>query len=279
MPDDTNDPEKLCFVIGPIGTSDSQTRRDADFLLEYIIRPVLGNPPFNYFVKRADEDVKPGSINAAVLNDVMTSVLAIADLSERNANAFYELGIRHAVQKPVIHMVRSLADIPFDIIDQRAIDFSTDSVQGINSAKLRLADAVRSIENESGPVSNPVTMAVGMARNDIKGDSKEQIVAAVIEQNSVLNKRMQEIENYVFGISFDDAKIAASVTTNKFPRSSLFGVAEGLREQQEFIDKIKLRQLSDTDRAELNKKLKLQRQILDKLAHGLGKVSDDKAQS
>lgn len=84
---------KQCFVIGPIGQKGSSTRRQADWLLKYVIIPVLKYPPFSYEVFRADDKADPGSISAQVINAILECDLVIADLAGHNANAFYELGI------------------------------------------------------------------------------------------------------------------------------------------------------------------------------------------
>ena len=46
-------------------------------------------------VKRADEDPRPGLIDAQMIKDLLVADLVIADLSGVNPNAFYEIGIRH----------------------------------------------------------------------------------------------------------------------------------------------------------------------------------------
>ena len=66
--------KKLCFVVGPIGSEDSETRIHADWLLEEIIQPVLLEFP-DYEVKRADQDPRPGLIDAQLINDLLTADL------------------------------------------------------------------------------------------------------------------------------------------------------------------------------------------------------------
>ena len=96
-------PRKLCFVIGPIGKEDSEERIHADWLLEGIIQPVMAGFP-DFRVKRPDQDPRPGLIDAQAINDLFNAELVIADLSLFNPNAFYEIGISHMAQKPIIHM-------------------------------------------------------------------------------------------------------------------------------------------------------------------------------
>jgi hypothetical protein len=59
-------------------------------LLRYIIRPALSD---EYRVKRADEDALPGSITDQMIRDIDQAQLILADLSNLNPNAFYELGV------------------------------------------------------------------------------------------------------------------------------------------------------------------------------------------
>lgn len=59
--------KKLCFVIGPIGSEHSDTRIHADWLLEEIIKPVMIGFPQYDEPKRADQDHRPGLIDAQLI--------------------------------------------------------------------------------------------------------------------------------------------------------------------------------------------------------------------
>jgi hypothetical protein len=50
--------------------------------------------------------------------------LVLADLTDLNANALYQLGIRHATQKPAIHVARFGTVLPFDNALSRTERFS-----------------------------------------------------------------------------------------------------------------------------------------------------------
>jgi len=117
------DKNKLCFVISPIGDPNSDTRIHADWVLDGIIRPVMADFPA-FVVKRADNDARPGLIDTQMIDALLNADLAIADLSLLNPNVFYEIGIRHMAQKPIIHMQLATEDPPFDVSLYRAIKFS-----------------------------------------------------------------------------------------------------------------------------------------------------------
>jgi hypothetical protein len=50
----------------------------------------------------------------------------LAELSGKNANVFYELGLAHAIGKPAIIITRSEADVPFDLKALRYVYYDTD---------------------------------------------------------------------------------------------------------------------------------------------------------
>jgi hypothetical protein len=90
--------------------------------------------------------------------------LVIADLTGRNANAFYELGIRHMLQKPVIHLFRRGDDIPADVAPYRAIEFSYEDKWEIRDAKIALRRMVTEVSVPNFYIENPVTRSPGFIR-------------------------------------------------------------------------------------------------------------------
>jgi L-arabinose isomerase len=113
--------KRRCFVIGPIGKPGSEERRHADMLLNAVVKSVLESDDFPYEVIRSDHVADPGMINDKVIHDILNAELVVADLTFLNANAFYELGIRHAATKPAIHIAQAGTRLPFDTFGYRAI--------------------------------------------------------------------------------------------------------------------------------------------------------------
>lgn len=179
---------KTCFVVGPIGEAGSAVRQKADWLLKGIIRPVLETDELGYKVKRADDDADPGSITNALINDVIHSDLVVADLTGFNPNAFYELGIRHAVQKPTIHIIAEAVRLPFDNTDQRTIFVDISDFESIESAKNQLKGAALAVTKDGYRVTNPVTKAGGVADLRMSHDPKDKILIDLVEKVSKLEK-------------------------------------------------------------------------------------------
>jgi hypothetical protein len=154
-----DDVEKLCFVIGPIGDEGSESRTHANWLLDGIIRPVFSEHFSDFVVQRADEIKAPGDINSQVINRIMDAELVIADMSMHNANAFYELAVRHMVRLPTIHIIHKDFKIPFDVAPHRAIRFSRQEFSDLAKAKAELKSVVDEVISPGFVVENPVTHA------------------------------------------------------------------------------------------------------------------------
>jgi hypothetical protein len=155
---------KRCFVIGPIGGEDSEHRIHADWLFTGIIKPIFDNHFPEFRVERADKIPTPGMVSGQIINRLYEVELVIADLSFHNANAFYEMAIRHNVGKPIIHMIRKAEPIPFDVIPHRAIPFSVVRASDLEDAKTLLLPAIAEAIAPGFEPDNPIMHARGQLR-------------------------------------------------------------------------------------------------------------------
>jgi hypothetical protein len=111
--------KERAFVIMQIGADDSPERRRADEIFDYLIRPTVEE--FELEAYRADLDLYPGQITSKLLKELLEARLIIADLTGRNPNVFYELGIAHSYARPLISIADAPESLPFDAKDERII--------------------------------------------------------------------------------------------------------------------------------------------------------------
>ena len=114
--------DTVCFFIAPIGSEGSEPRRHSDAILSSYVEKALATIEPQLRVVRADKITQPGLITKQVLEYLLNSRLVVADLSYHNPNVFYELAVRHATGKPVIHIKLAADSIPFDNQDFRTIN-------------------------------------------------------------------------------------------------------------------------------------------------------------
>lgn len=147
---------KSCFIITPIGNSNSAIRRKIDGLIEEVIEPVLKE--MNYDVSVSHRISESGSMTNAIIKGVYESDLVIANLTGNNPNVMYEVALRHASAKPIIHITENLNDLPFDINDQRTIEY-IDDMAGAHKLKEDLRIMINKVDYNK-LVDNPVTIAL-----------------------------------------------------------------------------------------------------------------------
>ena len=161
---------KTCFVISPIGSEDSEIRKNADDLYELIIEPALDK--FGFKVIRGDMVTNSDSITDDIVKRIQNSELCIIDLTGHNPNVFYECGRRHETAKPFILMKRKGEEIPFDLMDIRAVDYDlTDSRKTKNSID-NLRKFVMEFEENGYGSESPTASLTGIANALIRLERK-----------------------------------------------------------------------------------------------------------
>jgi hypothetical protein len=190
--------KRRCFVIGPIGKEGSPERKHADMFLNAVVREALKDCDPAYEVIRSDTIADPGMITDRMIHEIMHAELVVADLTFLNANAFYELGIRHAAGKPVIHFAQLGTEIPFDAMAYRAVMQDITSWEGMERARQQIREAVSAIEAPGYRVSNPITQANASFKMLQSADPSEQFVADLLRRVERLEARGrgEQMERY-----------------------------------------------------------------------------------
>lgn len=73
---------------------------------------------------RGDENQINGEILPHIVKLIAEAGIIIANISSRNANVLYELGIAHAMSKTTIIVSRNIYSVPFDMRGRRIVIFS-----------------------------------------------------------------------------------------------------------------------------------------------------------
>jgi hypothetical protein len=133
-----------CFVISPIGGDGTDVRKRSDRLFKFIIAPAATDAGFSQ-VLRADHLDHPGSITHQVLQHLREIDVVVADLSDQNANVFYELAVRHLLGKPTIQLLVQGQILPFDVAQIRTITYDLTNLESVDSCRTSLAAQLRAL--------------------------------------------------------------------------------------------------------------------------------------
>lgn len=133
-----------------------------DKVYDRVIKPICED--LGYEVEKADSTDTQQNILRDVVDGISNADLLIADLTNSNANVFYEAGIAHGLGIPTILITQSVDSVPFDLQAYNMIEYSTDFVE-IEDFESELRDVGEKHLNGEVEFGSPVS---DFANVDIK---------------------------------------------------------------------------------------------------------------
>jgi hypothetical protein len=130
-----------CFVMMPFGEW-------FDRYYAEIYVPAIKEAGFEPV--RADELLTTGSVVEQIWEQIEKAKLLLADLSGKNPNVFYELGLAHAAKKPVVFTAGQVEDVPFDLRHLRVIIYEVREPEWASRLRKSVADYLRNAAKEPG---------------------------------------------------------------------------------------------------------------------------------
>ena len=103
---------------------------------------------------KADSLFRPTPIMSDIWHFARAARVLLADLTKKNANVFYELGLAHALGKPVIMVAAAIEDVPFDLRGLRVLIYDKEIENWGADLKKRIVKALReTLEDIAGAVA------------------------------------------------------------------------------------------------------------------------------
>jgi hypothetical protein len=92
--------------------------------------------------------------------------MGTTSLTDKNANVFYELGLAHAIGKPVILISEKIDDVPFDLRNYRVITYDKNNPAWGDELHSKI------IEFLKATVSEPIEAVPTMFRKIVKSHER-----------------------------------------------------------------------------------------------------------
>jgi hypothetical protein len=91
--------------------------------------------------------------------------LVVADLTGKNPNVYYEMAIRHVVQKPIF-LIREVSEtIPLDVAHMRTIDVDYRYIDSMDKCRDNIVKQIEEIENHPDEIiETPITVTLTTCR-------------------------------------------------------------------------------------------------------------------
>lgn len=140
---DLGEARNTCFVIMPFGSS-------LDRVYIKVFKKAIVNT--RLIPIRADEIYSHRRIISDIWDSIKSTRVILAELTGKNANVLYELGLAHALGKPVIIVTSNLDDVPFDLRDIRCICYDKNQPDWGELLSQDIASTIESILDNGKPL-------------------------------------------------------------------------------------------------------------------------------
>lgn len=186
----TENIERTCFVIMPIADMAGYDSRHFDRVYNHLIKPACDTAGFK--TVRADEVNNSNLIVLDILKRIVESDIAICDLSGRNPNVMYELGLRQAFNKKTVLIKDDRTISPFDVQAFRYCEY--DSSLRIDNAFNNIKSLEKAIISTFEADTNDVNSIVQLLRIEpAKVGEKTQLS----KQDTLIFETLNQILNKI----------------------------------------------------------------------------------
>lgn len=191
MPKEVN---KNCFVIMPIADCDGYEKGHFAHVYNDIIKPAIEKTEFTAI--RADEVKETNLIHLDILRKLIDAPIAVCDLSTRNPNVLFELGIRQAFDRPVVLIQEKGTPKIFDIAPLRYLEYSKEmKYHEVIESQKKLQEAIeatKGVENDAGNINSIVKLMALSSPAIIPNldKSNKEVIALDYLQSQMTDLRM-----------------------------------------------------------------------------------------
>jgi hypothetical protein len=152
-----------CFVIMPITDPDGYAPGHFRRVFEDLFAPACEQS--GYRAVRADNVRQTNLIHLDILQRIIDSPMAICDLSSRNPNVLFELGLRQAFDKPVVLVQEAGTPAIFDIAPMRITTYRREMLyRDVIADQAELAGAIAATRDSAADAKsvNSIVRLLGL---------------------------------------------------------------------------------------------------------------------
>ena len=175
---------ETCFTIMPFGGW-------FDDYYVSIYKPAIERAGLNPC--RADDLYRPSTIVTDIWHYTQSAKLILADLSGKNANVFYELGLAHALAKPAILVTESMDDVPFDLRALRVLQYDKNQPRWGEKLQEKITASIKEV------LASPL-QAVLPAFLTVRHESKPQTVTEQEKSFLELRREIDLLRNEIANV-------------------------------------------------------------------------------
>lgn len=176
---ETTQNEKACLVIMPVFDSPPYEVGHFKRVYDYIIKPACVKAGF---IPNKIEDIQRANhIVISKLKQVISAEIAICDLSSKNSEVLYNLGVRQGFDLPTLIIKDILTHKVFDIRGLLSIEYDeTLRIDRVNKTVDEIAETLLSMYESKDIKANSIATLLGMQRADMKNKAELSTEASIL---------------------------------------------------------------------------------------------------
>ncbi len=148
----------------PVSKTKSCTKDEWTGIFENMIKPAVTGSRLGFDCEQAKP--RTGAFIRDILEGLNSADVVIADLTDKNPNVFYELGIRHTLKNRTILITQNIKHVPSDLRSYWVVTYKKD-LSGANEFKKKVREILREMEKAPNKSDSPVTDFLQLKNIDI----------------------------------------------------------------------------------------------------------------
>ena len=217
------------FVIMPYGGKDERKVKEYNKIFRFLIKPAVQEFDENAEVFRQDYTGQGGQIVRNIIQNISSSDVVVADVSEQNWNVAYELGLRHVMNKyGTVLLCNDTTEIPYDIQHLNVLVYPTtdwlDQVDDISQKIITAIEEAQKKERADSPVFD-VYSALPPSLAEMLSSNNDEEQARIMQLNNELreaNVLIEQLQKRIEGAGLDStAKPGAVIDVKSMFREAI----------------------------------------------------------
>jgi hypothetical protein len=189
--------QQECFIIMPISEPDGYEKDHFRHVYDDLIAPACETA--GYKPIRSDDVLETNLIHLDVLKSILETPMAICDLSTRNPNVLFELGLRQAFDKPVVLIQEKGTPTIFDIAPLRFTEYRKERIyhEAIEDQS-KIAEAIeataKAAKQDKGvnSIIKLLSLTSPATFQDFGGDENSPMMQVVMAEMGALRRELRD---------------------------------------------------------------------------------------
>ena len=186
--------KKKCFVIMPISKTKSCTKDEWAGIFEHMIKPTIRGSKLGFDCEQAKP--RTGSFIRDILEGLNRADVVIADLTDKNPNVCYELGIRHTLKNRTILIAQDIKHVPSDLRSYWVVTYKKD-LTGANEFKKKIREILREMQKDPDKPDSPVADFLQLKNIDINDYEKSEKIKRLSALISEISYNVDTIDLFI----------------------------------------------------------------------------------